>query len=293
MQANEVLQHKLQMGTGESKHQHKKDGDYKNYIFSFCTYKNYKKSVTYFLRWVKETHKCKTLEQARQYADEWIQKRIDEGKSPFTLKLDVAALCKLYGDSASNYIPTPRRERKNIKRSRYPVERDKHWSQEKWATYKTFCECTGLRKSELKRLKPDMVVSGQEIENFANIADHENLWYIRVERGKGGKKRLSPIIGTPEEVQLVVDTMKNCTTSHVFPKIPDAADQHHFRSVYAEKVYLRYARPIEDIPREDRCYRRIEMRNRPPLDVKGLLLCSLFLGHQRKSVALASYLQNI
>lgn len=293
MQANEILQHKLQMGAGASKHQHKKDGDYKDYIFSFSTYKSYKKEVTYFLRWVKENYKCKTLEQARQYANEWIQKRQSEGKSNFTLKLDVAALCKLYGDSASDYIPTPKRERKNIKRSRYPVERDKHWSQEKWATYKTFCVCTGLRKSELKRLTPDMVVSGREIENFADIKDHEDLWYIQVNRGKGGKKRLAPIIGTPEEVQLVLDTMRNCTTSRVFPRIPDAADQHHFRSVYAERCYKRYARPVEEIPRADRCYRRKEMRKRPPLDVNGLFLCSRFLGHQRKSVAMAHYLLNI
>jgi integrase len=293
MQANEVLQHKLQMGAGASKHQHKRDGDYKKYLFSFSTYKSYKKSILYFCRYLRETHKCKTLAEARQYADEWIQKRIDEGKSAFTLKLDVAALCKLYGDSASDYIPTPKRERKNIKRSRYPVERDKHWSQEKWATYKTFCECTGLRKSELKRLTPNMVVSGREIENFADIKDHENLWYIQVNRGKGGKKRLAPIIGTPEEVQLVLDTMRNCTTSRVFPRIPDAADQHHFRSVYAERCYKRYARPVEEIPREDRCYRRKDMRKRPPLDVKSPFLCSRFLGHQRKSVAMAHYLLNI
>lgn len=293
MQANEILQHKLQMGVGESKHQHKRDKNYKDYIFSFSTYQNYKKEILYFLRFVKGKYNCKTLEQARQYANEWIQKRIDEGKSAFTLKLDVAALCKLYGDSASDYIPTPKRERKNIKRSRYPVERDKHWSQEKWATYKTFCECTGLRKSELRRLKPEMIIRGADCENFAHIKDHEDLWYIQVERGKGGKKRLAPIIGTPEEVQLVVETMKNCTTSRVFMQIPDAADQHHFRSVYAERCYKRYARPVEEIPRADRCYRRKEMRKRPPLDVKGLLLCSLFLGHQRKSVALSFYLQNL
>lgn len=293
MQMNEILQYKLQKGAGNSKHQHKKDGDYKEYIFSFNTYKSYKKELTYFCRFIKETYKCKTLEQARQYADEWIQKRIDEGKSAFTLKLDVAALCKLYGDSASDYIPTPPRLRKNIKRSRYPVERDKHWSPTKWATYKTFCECTGLRKSELKRLKPEMIIRGTDCENFANLKDHEDLWYIQVERGKGGKKRLAPIIGTPEEVQLVIETMRNCTTSRVFPRIPDAADQHHFRSVYAERCYKRYARPTEDIPREDRCYRRMDMRKRPPLDVKALLLCSLFLGHQRKSVAIAHYLQSI
>lgn len=121
-----------------------------------------------------------------------------------------------------------------------------------------------------------MKIEENDCENFTHIKDHEDLWYIQVERGKGGKKRLAPIIGTPEEVQLVVETMKNCTTLRVFMQIPDAADQHHFRSVYAERCYKRYARPVEEIPRADRCYRRKEMRKRPPLDVKGLLLCSLF-----------------
>ena len=292
MQMNEVLQSKLR--AGESKHQHKINGTATDYIFSFSTYKNYKKHATYFLLWAKGKYKCKTLAQARQYADEWIQLRISEGKSPFTLKMEVSALCKLYGDTASDYVPTPQRHRKDIKRSRYPVERDKHWSPEKWATDRIFCECTGLRKSELRCLSPEKLVAGKDCENLGNFEDHEDLWYIIVDKGsKGGKKRLAPIIGTPEEVQLVVDTMKNCTTSRVFPKIPDAADQHHFRSVYAERCYCRYARPVEEIPREDRCYRRKDMRKRPPLDVKALFLCSRALGHQRKSICMAHYLRNI
>lgn len=294
MAANEILQQKLRAGVGSSKHQHKINGDYKNYIFSFSTYESYKKEIKIFLKYAKEEHKCKTLAQARQVADAWIEKRKAEGKSAFTLKLDVAALCKLYGDTAADYIPTPKRERKNIKRSRYPVERDKHWSQEKWATYKIFCECTGLRRSELRALSPKMLVHGKDCENSVGLYDHEDLWYIRVEKGsKGGKKRLVPIIGTPEEVQLVVDTMKNCTTSRVYPHLPDSSDQHHLRSVFAEKIYLRYARPVEKIPREDRCYRRKDMRKRPPLDKKSLFICSRALGHQRYTLPMAYYLQNI
>lgn len=297
MQICDILQQKLRAGVGNSKLQHKKDGDYKNFIFSYSTYKSYKQELMIFARYARETHNCKTLEQARQHADDWIRKRMDEEKkSAFTLKLDVAALCKLYGDSASDYIPTPKRERKNIKRSRYPVERDKHWSQEKWATYKTFCECTGLRKSELRGLSPVSLVRGRECDNPANLPreEHENLWYIIVERGsKGGKKRLAPIIGTPDEVQLVVDTMQNCTTSRVFPKIPDAADQHFFRSFYAQKCYLRYARPVDEIPREDRCYRRKDLRKRPPLDKKSLRIVSKFLGHNRESVCREFYLGNL
>lgn len=296
MEANEILQAKLHAGCGTSKLQHKITNTYKDYIFSFNTYKSYKKEIVIFLKWAKTTHKCKNLEQARKVADAWIEQRIKEGKSAFTLKLDVAALCKLYGDSASDYIPTPKRERKNIKRSRYPVERDKHWSQEKWATYKTFCECTGLRKSELRGLSPISLVRGRDCDNHANLPreEHENLWYIIVERGsKGGKKRLAPIIGTPEEVQLVVDTMRNCTTSRVFPRTPDAADQHFFRSFYAQKCYLRYARPVNEIPREDRCYRRKDLRKRPPLDKKSLRICSKFLGHNRESVCREFYLGNL
>ena len=70
-------------------------------------------------------------------------------------------------------------------------------------------------------------------------------------------------------------------------------DQHHFRSVYAQKCYLRYARPANEIPREDRCYRRKDLRKRPPLDKKSLRKVSIVLGHGRESVAREFYLGNL
>lgn len=119
MEMNEILQDKLHKGVGTSKHARKVVGDTAtDAIFSFNTYKAYKKHCAYFTTWARAKYKCKTLAQARQYADEWLQMRIDAGLSAYTIKLELAALCKLYGDTAADYIPTPPRLRKNIKRSR-------------------------------------------------------------------------------------------------------------------------------------------------------------------------------
>lgn len=46
--AQQILEDKLRIG--ESKHQAKRDGSYKSYIYSFSTFSNYLKHSRYFIR---------------------------------------------------------------------------------------------------------------------------------------------------------------------------------------------------------------------------------------------------
>ena len=196
MEMNEVLQGKLHKGVGTSKHAQKvAGGTATDAIFSFNTYKAYKKHCSYFTSWVRAKYKCKTLAQARQYADEWLQMRIDAGLSAYTIKLELAALCKLYGDTAADYIPTPPRLRKNIVRSRGKAVRDAHFSEAKNADFCMFARCTGLRRAEMKALTGDKLFQRED-----------GQWYILVNKmSKGGRPRNAPIIGTSEEVEFVVN----------------------------------------------------------------------------------------
>ena len=271
MEMNEVLQEKLHKGVGTSKHARKVAGDTAaDAIFSFNTYKAYKKHCAYFISWARAKHKCKTLAQARQYADEWLQLRIDEGKSAFTIKLELAALCKLYGDTAADYISTPPRLRKNIVRSRRQAVRDAHFSEANHADFCEFARSTGLRRAELKALTGDKVLQ----EN--------GEWYIIVNKmSKGRRPRKAPIIGN---VAKIVGMMQAAGTGKVFEKIPNGADIHSYRADYATQVYLNHARPLKSLPKEEIYCCRKDRRG-VWFDRRAMGYASAALGHSKGRVS--------
>lgn len=274
-QMTAVYQSKLKIG--ESKHLHKIKGDETDWIFSWSTYRSYTKHARYFLTWAKSKYKCKTLAQARLYADEWIQTRIDT-LSPYTCKLEVAALCKLYGDTAADYIPTPPRLRKNIKRSRGKAARDAHFSEARNAEFVEFCRSTGLRRSEIKALTGDKLEKGAD-----------GYWYINVNKmTKGGRPRKVRIIGTDEAIARIVERMQNAGSGRVFEKIP-SCDIHGYRSEFATAVYKQYARPVKSLPPEERYCCRFE-RAGIWYDRKALLETSRQLGHNRVCIVGEHYL---
>ena len=85
---------------GESKKEAMANGTAKNKIFSHATYKNYWKHIKYFLGYIKEKHpECTTLKNAKKYVNEWLQSRVDQGLSAWTVQLEAKALGKLYGIS--------------------------------------------------------------------------------------------------------------------------------------------------------------------------------------------------
>ena len=183
-----------------------------------------------FVKWCKTNHKCKTLKDCRNHANEYLKQNIDKGMSPYTLKLQVAALCKLYGCSSSDFIPTPPRKRKYIKRSR-------NTNIKCTTEFERFCLCTGLRRREITALRGTALI------------EENGLYYIAVHNGKGGRKRLAEICGTPEDIDFVVNIMKKAENRKVFSKIPDI-DIHAYRAAYAKKVYQKYARNRNDYKKE-------------------------------------------
>ena len=220
-QVSENLKSKLSIG--ESKHQDKIKGvSSAEKIYSYGTYNAYLQQCIQFAKWCKTKHKCKTLDECKQYADEYLKLNIDKGMSPYTLKLQVSALCKLYGCSSSDFISTPPRKRKNITRSR---NTDIKCNTE----FERFCLCTGLRRREITALRGSALI------------EENGQYFISVNNGKGGRRRISEIVGTPEEIAFVVQKMKKAENHRVFSKVPDI-DIHAYRAAYAKKVYQKYAR---------------------------------------------------
>lgn len=234
---------------GESKKEAIADGTNAQKIFSYNTYQSYWKHIKYFIAYVKEKHpECTTIKKARKYVNEWLQVRCEQGLSAWTVQLEAKALGKLYGITPDdeNYFNPPKRNREDIKRSRSDCVRDKHFSVTNNDELIKFCKGTGLRRSELSTLKGGDLVSKEAIEkeiaHLEAIPEQERTqaeskrmgilqdtrlfdsrYYIHVRNGKGGRERISPIIGK-NAVQIVERIQNTPQDEKVWQHVHQCAD---------------------------------------------------------------------
>lgn len=314
---------------GESKREAVANGTEKDKIFSYQTYQAYWKHTKYFIKYIKEKHpECTTLKSAKKYVNEWLQVRVDQGLSAWTVQLEAKAMGKLYGISPDdeNYFKPPKRNREDIKRSRGDRVRDRHFSKTNNDELIKFCRGTGLRRKELQELRGKDLVSREQIE--AEISQLESVpveqrapsvtkrlemlqdarmfpegWFIHVRNGKGGRERLSPIIGKNAE-QIIERIAGTPAEEKVWQHIHNSADIHGYRGDYATAIYKAHAREIKDIP-YDRVNRGTGKRYQSQvytcrkdeagkkLDKAAMLICSKALGHNRISVVADNYIRGL
>ena len=314
---------------GESKREAEVNGTAKEKIFSINTYKTYWKHIKYFLAYIKEHHpECTTLKSARKYANEWLQARVDQGLSAWTIQAEAKALGKLYGISPEDkdYFTPPQRKRQDIKRSRGPRVRDRHFSKTNNDELIRFCRGTGLRRSELENLKgkdlvtreqinaeiaqlrsiPESRRTPQEEKRLAVLEDtqlFEYEYFTHIRNGKGGRERLSPIIGK-DAGQIVERMQRTQPEEKVWQFVHKSADIHSYRAEYATAIYKATARDIKDIP-FDRVNRGTGRRYQSEvytcrkdeagkkLDKAAMRVCSKALGHNRISVVADNYIRGL
>lgn len=314
---------------GESKKAAVIDGTAQDKIFAFNTYKNYWKHIKYFLKYIKTYHpECTTLRSARKYVNEWLQSRVDQELSAWTVQLEAKALGKLYGIAPDDedYFHPPKRNREDIKRSRADCVRDRHFSEANNDELIKFCRGTGLRRSELKELKGKDLLTKEKIEaeitriqaapkeerepgdaEYLKILLDSRLfdveYYIFVRNGKGGRKRISPIFG--KHSARIVERMKDTPPEEkVWQYVPSNADIHSYRADYATAIYKTHARPIDQIPYDkvnkgtgrkyqSEVYSCRKDESGKKLDKAAMLVCSKALGHNRISVVADYYIRGL
>lgn len=310
---------------GQSKKEAVANGTDRDKIFSFSTYQTYWKHTKYFIKWVQANHpECTTLKAAKKHVNTWLQERVDQGLSAWTVQTEAKALGKLYGIQPDDpdYFQPPKRIRADIKRSRGDRVRDKHFSKTNNADLIKFCQGTGLRKAELSTLKGSDLVgrsvlqaefdqlqslpkrTGEQERYMGVLKDalafkQDYFVHVRPGKGKGGRERFSPIIG-PDTNEIVGRMREVGPDNLVFVKINSNADIHSYRSDYAARVYREYARPIDQIP-FDRTNkgtgkkfqgdvyvcRKDEAKKK--LDKAAMKMCSKALGHNRVEVVATNY----
>ena len=282
-----------------------------------------------FLAYIKENHpECTTLKKAKKYVNEWLQHRVDQGLSAWTIQAEAKAMGKLYGITPEDqdYFTPPKRNRQDIKRSRGDRVRDQHFSKTNNDELIKFCRGTGLRRKELQELRgKDLVPRAQieaEISELQKIPEEQRApsvakrlemlqdarlfpeeWFIHVRNGKGGRERLSPIIG--KNAGQIIERMTDTPSEEkVWQHIHNCADIHGYRAEYATAIYKAHARAIEEIP-YDRINRGTGRRYQSEvytcrkdeagkkLDKAAMLICSKALGHNRISVVADNYIRGL
>lgn len=310
---------------GESKKAAIAEGTDKDKIFSYNTYKTYWKHTKYFVKYVQEHHPdCTTLRKAREYVGEWLQARTDQGLSAWTIQTEAKALGKLFGITPEDkdYFKPPKRHRAEITRSRGDKVRDLHFSKTNNDELIKFCQGTGLRRSELEALRGSDLMTKAELdkeitrveqikgkssaeEKYLGVLRDAKVfdadYYTHVRSGKGGRERISPIIG--KHVDQIVDRIRNTEPENrVWQHVHKSADIHGYRGDYATAIYKAHARPIDQIPFDKvhpgtgRKYqgdvyvcRKDEKGKR--LDRAAMQLCSKALGHNRVEVVANNYIR--
>lgn len=277
--ARERLQTMINAGMGSKRSEDKAEADTKNKIYSKATFKTYKQQFKHFADWLKEAHpEAVTLEDARGFVDEYLRHLIEMERSAYSISTAKAAIAKIMGVEATQFIATPPRLRADIKRSRGEAVRDKHISDKKEEELARFTSATGLRRKEMTMIKSDDLF-------FKN-----GQAYLNITRGtKGGKPRVAKIVGkTEEETKAIVKWIQS-KEGRLFNKLSSNYDNHYYRATYANRLYNQLKRDIDKIPTQERYVMRKE-RAGEVYDKQAMLMVSNALGHNRISVIAQSYL---
>ena len=261
------------LATGQSKHQAKGDGSYKNNIYSYNTLNTYMRELNKFADYCKQEHSCKTMEQCSKYCNEYIAKAKNDGKSAYTQHTIVAAFSKYYGNTAKDYIKTDDRNRVNCTRSRTECQNSKHFSETKNADLVSFCKSTGLRRNELEYIKGNQLVK------------RNDDYYIHIigSQAKGGRDRYAKVIGTDEQIQLVVNKMNSSPDERVWGSVNVHADIHGYRADYAYNYYMDIARDTDTLDTSEKYICRSDLSGLV-LDREAMQEVSVSLGHNRVDV---------
>lgn len=286
----------LEAGSNRSRHEDKicLEDLTKDKIYSFVTYKNYRRSCNRFVDWIKKSHpEIRNLHSVKiDHVDEYLQTLIDEKKSAATISSYKAALAKLLQVSSQDFIATPQVLRADITRSRGPAIRDKHIAKETENFYATFTKAIGARRSEMQELRgTDLVFKDLKIEIDGKTKIVKSYPHVLIRNGKGGKRRFAPILGkNKKETQEIVKVFQKAGKKKAIGRLPNHYDNHSYRAFYAKRWYKVLARPIREIEDRSQIYFCRAERKGDAFDKEAMKHVSQYLGHSRIDVIARHYL---
>ena len=216
---------------GESKHldkikQETTFGKSTYKIYSFSTYDTYNKVGREYGNWLAEKGvRYGKLADTERYAREYIETRLEDGKSVYTLKMERSALGMIYGHNIEVLLPV--RHNGDVKRSREETSNDKHISRTgKYVDIFTVATATGCRRCDLKAL------------NINSLVERDGKYFLDIKQSKGGRDRLAPILPSKvDEVRQIFECARERGKRKLFEHIPKEIDIHGLRREYAQGLY--------------------------------------------------------
>lgn len=247
-------------------------------IHAHKTRVTYQEHTLRFIKWARAGEGIKTLAdldaRADELASDWLQREIAAGKSAYTLKTERSALRMFFGDRAlAGDVTLPERKITDIKRSRGPAARDKHFQPANWQPLIQFEQSVGLRRDELGRICVE------------DVQEYRGQLMAHVRNGKGGRPRYAPVLPGHEAAVLAVVQGRD-PEERIFDRLPSAADIHSYRRDYAQALYFYHAPGWPTLP-------PAKQRRLKPSDYnrEAAMKVSEALGHSRLDVVLRDYLR--
>lgn len=198
-------------------------------IHSIETFKTYSKVGREYASWlttIKGISKYSKLEKTEDLAKEYLEYRLELGRSIWTVKMERSALGKLYGKTIEMEMPA--RNRDDVKRSRNECEHDKHFSKEKHKDEILVASACGTRREDLGKI------------TINSFIEREEMLFVKIEGSKGGRDRIATVLPSREqEIKDLLERMKQEGKEKdvpLFDSVPKNMDVHSFRRIYAKSL---------------------------------------------------------
>jgi integrase len=249
------------------------------HMHSYTTRDTYQQHILAFVYWVKARYPGTRPAELDSHADEWasqyLQELIEQGRSAATLATIRSALRLCFGEEIAASVELPRRERQAIRRSREPVKQDAHFQPQNWPQHVLFAQATGLRRSEMRDVRVGDIT-----------AQPDGSVQVHVRRGKGGKARDVTVLAGYEQAILALLEGRE-PQERLFEHIPKNMDVQSYRRAFAQARYQQLARGRALPPLQ-------AARLKPgDYDLEAAQQVAQALGHspRRKGIVLSHYLR--
>lgn len=238
-------------------------------------YKSEARKYCEYLR--NEGVKTRSIKESRYFVEDYIRDLQNKGYSPSTVRTAASALAKVYSCKSTDFdVEYEKRVTSQFTKSRKPAMRDMFFDAEKNKDLIRFQSMCGLRRNELAHLKAE------------DLVEKNGKLYLELD-GRYCKHGLARTVEIVAETRDDVEFFKNHISKYDGnQRIHGAFDAHHYRSVYAERLYSLKSRDIATLDRHEKYVCR-GCNFGKVYDKEALYEVSKSLGHRRHDVVVNYY----